>query len=260
MSKIIVKTKAEIDLMRTACEATAKILDEVNEIIKPGINTESINSFVHELTLKLGARPATLNYRGYPKSVCTSVNEVVCHGIPSMYVNLKEGDIINVDVTSIKNGFYGDSSRMYYVGGKSACSTTAIDLVETTKEALSQGIRTVRPGSHVGDIGAAIRKFIDSSKKGYGIVHEYTGHGIGRNFHEEPQIVHDSKHGSGDVLKAGMTFTIEPMINAGVAETILSRLDGWTVRTKDGKLSAQWEHTVAVTEDGVEILTESERF
>lgn len=257
MPKIFIKTKAELELMRGACRVTSEILDEVGEIIKPGISTEDINTFVHELTLKKGAKPATLNYRGYPKSVCTSVNEVVCHGIPSPYQMLSAGDIINVDVTSIFNGFFGDSSRMYYVGGQQACTSEAIELVEHTKKALYAGIEAVKPGAHVGDIGSAVSAYIHALKKNYGIVREYTGHGIGRSFHEEPQIVHDDRKGSGPVLKVGMTFTIEPMINAGVPDTVLSRVDGWTVRTKDNKLSAQWEHTVAVVEGGVEILTVS---
>lgn len=258
MAKIIIKTKAELELMRSACRVTSEILDAVSEIIKPGISTEEINTFVHELTLKKGAKPATLNYRGYPKSVCTSVNDVVCHGIPSPYEILKSGDIINVDATSIVNGFFGDSSRMYYVGGKEACSPEAVELVEHTKNALYEGIKAVKPGGHIGDVGFAISSYIRSLEKNYGIVREYTGHGIGRNFHEEPQIVHDDRKGSGPMMKVGMTFTIEPMINAGVPDTVLSRVDGWTVRTKDNKLSAQWEHTVAVCENGVEILTVSQ--
>lgn len=257
MSKIILKTPAEIDLIKEACVVTIQILDEVGEIIQPGINTEDINTFVHQRTLELGAKPATLNYRGFPKSVCTSINEVVCHGIPSEQDVLKAGDIINVDVTSIKNGFHGDSSRMYLVGGQEACAPEALELVEITKEALWVGISIIKPNIRTGDIGHAITRFIKATGKRYGIVSEYTGHGIGRNFHEEPQIVHNSKRGTGPRLKAGMTFTVEPMINMGTGDTILSKLDNWTVRTADGKLSAQWEHTVTVTETGYEVLTDS---
>ena len=209
------------------------------------------------MTLDLGAKPAPLNYHGFPKSVCTSVNEVVCHGIPSPYQQLQEGDIVNVDVTSIKEGYFGDASRMYFIGGPDACSEEARTLVEITKQALQVGIEQVRPGAHFGDIGAAIEEFIEATEKGYGIVREYTGHGIGLQFHEPPQIVHVGRRGTGSEMKPGMTFTIEPMINIGTYRTTLSRMDGWTVRTQDGKLSAQWEHTILVTPTGYEKLTQS---
>ena len=257
MAKIPIKTKDEILAMREACRATASILDAVTDIIKPGISTEDINTFVHQMTLDLGAIPATLNYKGYTKSVCTSINDIVCHGIPSPYVKLNSGDIINVDVTCIKNGFHGDSSRMYFVGGDAACSPEARELVEVTYKALMQGIYAVGPGNHIGDIGAAIQDYIKRTGKNYGIVREYTGHGLGREFHEPPQVVHVGRKGHGEKMKPGMTFTIEPMINAGDYKTILSKIDGWTVRTADGSLSAQWEHTVLVTNDGYEIMTES---
>lgn len=257
MSRIPIKSAADIAAMREACRVTAQILDAVGEIVHPGISTEEINTFVDRMTRELGAVPAPLNYKGFPKSVCTSLNDVVCHGIPSPYVTLKKGDIINIDVTSIKNGFHGDASRMYYVGGKESCPLEAQDLVEYTAQALKVGIETVRPGSHVGDIGAAIQAFIQSIGKGYGIVREYTGHGLGREFHEPPQVVHIGKKGMGEKLAPGMTFTIEPMINVGDAKTVLSKVDGWTVRTADGSLSAQWEHTLLVTPTGYEILTVS---
>lgn len=258
--RIPIKTKEEITRMREVCHITSQILDAVGAIIKPGVSTEEINSFCHKMTLDLGATPAPLNYKGFTKSVCTSLNDVICHGIPSPYVILKEGDIINVDVTSIKDEFHGDSSRMYFVGGEAACSEVARNLVKVTKEALYRGISAVRPGAHVGDIGAAILEFINSTETGYGIVQEYTGHGIGREFHEPPQVIHIGKKGFGEMLKPGMTFTIEPMINEGTHRTVLSKIDGWTVRTADGKLSAQWEHTVLVTDSGVEILTDSPNF
>jgi methionyl aminopeptidase len=172
-------------------------------------------------------------------------------------VVLQSGDILNVDVTSYKNGFHGDSSRMYFVGGAEACSAQARHLVDTAYKALHVGIGVVRPGSRIGDIGAAIQDFIAGTGKGYGIVKEYTGHGVGREFHEAPQVIHSARRGTGAVMRPGMTFTIEPMINAGSAKTSLSKVDGWTVRTADGSLSAQWEHTVLVTEQGCEILTSS---
>ena len=243
--------------MREACQVTATILDELNDIVKPGISTEDINSFVHRRTLEMGATPATLNYKGYPKSCCTSINEVVCHGIPSQYVVLREGDIINVDCTSIKNGFHGDASRMYFVGGKSACSEEAQVLVDLTLQCLKTGIEQVRPGGRIGDIGAAIQALIATTGKNYGIVRDYTGHGLGRDFHEPPQIIHVGKKGLGEVMKVGMTFTVEPMINIGTHKTVLSNLDSWTVRTQDNKLSAQWEHTILVTETGFDVMTKS---
>lgn len=257
--KITIKTAAEIELMREACLVTATILDEVGEIIRPGISTEEINTFVHRRTLELGAIPSPLNYRGFPKSVCVSPNDVICHGIPAPFTILQSGDIVNVDVTSYKNGFHGDSSRMYFVGGREAASEAARHLVETARKALFVGIDVVRPGARIGDIGAAIQEFIDSTGKDYGIVKEYTGHGLGREFHEAPQVVHTARRGTGSVIRPGMTFTIEPMINVGSAKTSLSKVDGWTVRTVDGSLSAQWEHTVLVTDKGCELLTVSPR-
>ncbi len=259
MNKIPVKTAEELVLMRESCQLTAAILDAVEDIIHPGISTEDINIFVHRMTTEGGAVPSPLNYKGFPKSVCTSVNDVVCHGIPSPYVILKEGDVINVDVTSYKNGFHGDSSRMYYVGGPETCSEAARKLVRTAEQAMYIGIEEVAPGKHIGDIGAAIQEFIRESGFNYGIVREYTGHGLGREFHEPPQVVHVGRKGTGDIMRAGNTFTVEPMINAGTFKCALSKVDGWTVRTADGLLSAQWEHTVLVTESGYEILTEGKR-
>lgn len=254
-TRIPIKKADDIVAMRESCRITADVLDAVGSIIKPGISTEEINSFVHQLILQRGGIPSTLNYKGYTKSCCTSVNEIVCHGIPSPFVTLKVGDIINVDVTTYKNGFHGDSSRMYFVGPVEKIDPEWRELVTVTKECLYQGIRQVRPGAHIGDIGAAIQEYIKGTGRGYGIVREYTGHGLGREFHEPPQVVHVGKRGHGDEMRPGMTFTIEPMINLGTAKTLLSRVDGWTVRTADGKASAQWEHTVHVTEDGVEVLT-----
>lgn len=252
MNKIPIKSDDEIRLMRDTCALTSRILDEVGNIVRPGITTEEINSFVHQMTIEAGAIPSPLGYKGFTKSVCTSINDVVCHGVPSPYEILKDGDIINIDVTSYKNGFHGDSSRMYFVG---VPSPAAQELVQHTQQALYHAIRTVRPGGHIGDIGAAIQEYVRSTGKGYGIVREYTGHGVGRAFHEPPQVVHIGRRGFGDKMRPGMTFTIEPMINIGTPRTALSKLDGWTVRTADGKLSAQWEHTVVVTGKGVEVLT-----
>ncbi len=257
--QIKIKTPDEIQLMREACRVTATILDEVGELIKPGITTDKINTFVHKRTIELGAIPSPLNYKGFPKSVCVSPNDVICHGVPSPFTVLNSGDIVNVDVTSYKNGFHGDSSRMYFVGGASACSEDARELVAVAHQALFVGIDVVKPGKRIGDIGAAIQKFIDSLGRGYGIVKDYTGHGLGRDFHEHPVVVHTARAGTGALIRPGMTFTIEPMINIGSYKTQLSKIDGWTVRTVDGSLSAQWEHTVVVTNSGCEILTLSAR-
>jgi methionyl aminopeptidase len=254
-TNIPIKSAAEIDLMRESCRVTKLVLDEVGLIIEPGISTQDIDSFVHRRIVEEGGTPSTLNYKGYPKSCCTSVNDVICHGIPNEYERLSRGDIINVDVTTYKSGYHGDSSRMYFVGGEDACSEAARELVWITKRALERGIAEVAPGKKIGDIGAAIQEYIRSTGKGYGIVREYTGHGLGRDFHEPPQVIHVGRRGTGELMKPGMTFTIEPMINEGSYRTILSKIDGWTVRTVDAKLSAQWEHTVLVTESGVEILT-----
>jgi methionyl aminopeptidase len=259
VGKITIKSADEVELMREACQVTATILDEVGEIIRPGMSTEEINTFVHRRTTELGAIPSPLNYKGFPKSVCVSPNDVICHGIPAPFVILQKGDIVNVDVTSYKNGFHGDSSRMYFVGGEEACSAENRELVRITREALFAGIHEVRPGKRFGDIGAAIMEFIRSTGKNYGIVKEYTGHGLGREFHEPPQVLHVGKRGAGEIMKPGMTFTIEPMINAGSYKTSLSKVDGWTVRTVDGSMSAQWEHTILITEGGYELLTASPR-
>jgi methionyl aminopeptidase len=216
--------------------------------IRPGITTDDINDLVHEFTIKAGAIPAPLNYHGFPKSVCTSVNHVVCHGIPTNKT-LKEGDIVNVDVTSIIDGWHGDTSKTFFVGEP---GIKARKITEVAQKALDIGISMVRPGATLGDIGHAIQVYVESER--CSVVREYCGHGIGRRFHEEPQILHFGHAGSGLKLTPGMVFTIEPMVNVGrSAIKLLS--DGWTVVTRDKSLSAQFEHTLAVTEDGVEILT-----
>ena len=250
---IVLKSDNEIDAMRAAGEVSATILDKVSEILKPGANTQQINEFVHAMTLEMGAVPAPLNYKGYPKSVCTSVNDVVCHGIPSTKQKLKEGDIINIDVTSIVDGYHGDTSRMYEIGEP---SDKAKRLCRVAHECLFLGINTVADGARVGDIGAAIQAHAE--KNGYSVVREFVGHGIGKGFHEEPQIPHYGSPGRGPRLKPGMVFTIEPMINEGHWKTKVLK-DGWTAITLDGSLSAQWEHTIGIKSDGsLKILTESQ--
>jgi methionyl aminopeptidase len=248
MGNVQIKSPAEIDAMRPACRLAAETLTAASKILKPGITTDDINTFVHQYTVERGAIPAPLDYRGYPKSVCTSINEVVCHGIPGSR-RLKEGDIINVDITSILDGWHGDVSATFYIGEVSA---TAKALVRTTKECLDLGINVVKPDARLGDIGYAIQNHAEAL--GFSVVRDFVGHGIGRSFHEPPQVSHFGMAGRGQRLKTGMVFTIEPMINEG--DWRLHTLsDGWTAVTNDGKLSAQFEHTVAVTEDGVEILT-----
>jgi methionyl aminopeptidase len=226
----------------------AETLSRVDEIIRPGITTEEINTFVHEDTLRQNAIPAPLNYKGYPKSVCTSINEVVCHGIPGDHV-LVDGDIINVDVTHIFRGFHGDTSATFYVGEP---SEEAIRVTETARRCLELGIEQVRPGARIGDIGAAIQQFAEP--RGLAVVRDFVGHGIGRDFHCEPQVSHVGQKGRGPRMRPGMTFTIEPMINLGTHRCKILD-DDWTAVTLDGKLSAQFEHTVLVTENGHEILT-----
>jgi len=242
------KTTAEIDAMRPACRVAADTLVMIEEHLKPGITTNKINEIVHEYTLQHGGVPAPLNYRGFPKSVCTSLNHVVCHGIPDNK-KLKDGDIINVDVTTIIDGWHGDTSRTFYVGQP---KIRAQKVTEVAREALQLGIDVVKPGATLGDIGYAIQSFVEKNR--FSVVREYCGHGIGRIFHEDPQVVHYGKQGEGMVIKEGMVFTIEPMVNAGKAAVKLLN-DGWTVVTRDRSLSAQFEHTIAVTKTGAEILT-----
>ncbi|QQR92033.1 MAG: type I methionyl aminopeptidase [Myxococcales bacterium] len=244
-------SESMLQQLREACKLAARTLVMVGEHIRPGISTGDINTLGHDFTIEHGARPSPLNYKGYPKSVCTSVNEVVCHGIPSGY-KLKDGDIINVDVTSYfptEHGFHGDTSAMYYVGEP---SDGAKKVVEVARRCLELGIEQAKPSARIGDIGAAIQNYAEA--QGCSVVRDFVGHGIGRQFHMPPQIPHHGKAGTGKRLKAGMVFTIEPMINLGGYECeILS--DGWTAVTTDGSLSAQFEHTLAITKDGCEVLT-----
>lgn len=237
--------------MRKAGRLSAEILDELTEMVKPGLTTNAINAYVHKRIVEAGAVPAPLGYRGFPKSVCTSVNHVVCHGIPDDR-KLNNGDIVNIDVTTIVDGWHGDTSRTYWVGEP---PVKAKRLTELTYEAMMRGIEVVKPGATTGDIGHAIQSFIEPH--GYSIVREYCGHGLGKIFHTAPNILHFGKPGTGVELKEGMFFTVEPMINVGKAATILNRHDGWTVTTRDKSLSAQFEHSIAVTKTGYEIFTGS---
>jgi len=251
---ITTKDEQGIAAMRTACRLAAEVLDHLTSFIKPGITTREIDRLAAEFMKKQGTTSATLGYQPsgyppYPASLCTSVNHVVCHGIPNDKP-LKKGDIVNVDVTVIKDGWFGDTSRMFIIGD---ASIAAKRLVQITYEAMWHGIVQVRPGVRLGDIGWSIQKFAES--QGFSVVREFCGHGIGRNFHEEPQVLHYGKPGTLEELVPGMTFTIEPMINAGRREVKEFGNDGWTIVTKDHSLSAQWEHTVLVTEDGYEVLT-----
>jgi methionyl aminopeptidase len=248
---ITLKTPEQIEKMRVAGRLAGEVLAMIKPYVKAGVTTDELDRICHRyITEVQGAIPAPLNYKGFPRSICTSVNHVVCHGIPGPKV-LKNGDIINIDVTVIKDGFHGDTSRMFYVGEP---SVLARRLVETTYAAMKLGIEMVRPGEYLGEIGRCIQRYVES--QGFSVVREYCGHGIGERFHEEPQVLHyyDPARGKGERLRPGMTFTIEPMVNAGGRHVKLLP-DGWTVVTKDRSLSAQWEHTVLVTEDGFEVLT-----
>ncbi|CAG4883788.1 methionine aminopeptidase [Georgfuchsia toluolica] len=251
---VIPKTAAEIEKMRIAGRLAGEVLDYITPFVRPGITTGEIDRLCHEYMVNVqGCIPAPLHYAPpgytpYPKSICTSVNHVVCHGIPGERP-LKKGDIVNLDITTIKDGFHGDTSRMFIAG---EASILAKRLCHVAFECLWLGIARVKPGAHLGDIGATIQRHAE--KNGFSVVREFCGHGIGRNFHEEPQVLHYGKTGSGIELKPGMIFTIEPMINAGKA-AISVLLDGWTVITRDRSLSAQWEHTILVTETGHEVLT-----
>jgi methionyl aminopeptidase len=253
---ITLKTSEEIAKMRIACRLAAEVLDYIAPFVKPGVTTGELDRLCHNYMVDVqGCIPAPLNYAPngydpYPKSICTSVNHQVCHGVPGDK-QLKNGDIVNLDITTIKDGFHGDTSRMFVVGEG---SILAKRLCEITLDCLWLGIAQVKPGAHLGDIGAAIQKYAEGN--GFSVVREFCGHGIGRKFHEDPQVLHYGKAGTGPELKPGMIFTIEPMINAGKAG-IRELADGWTIVTKDHSLSAQWEHTLVVTDSGVEVLTVS---
>jgi methionyl aminopeptidase len=246
--QILLKSEEQIEGIRRAGQLTREILDMLGPRIVPGITTQQIDDWVHTYTLDHGATPATLNYRGYPKSCCTSINEVICHGIPGPRV-LGEGDILNVDITSLLDGYFGDASRMWLLG---EVSDEARRLSEVTRACLERGIAQVKPDNRLGDIGHAIQAHAEAH--GFSVVRRFVGHGIGVRFHEPPDVFHYGRKGTGVRLVPNMVFTIEPMINAGGHELHILE-DNWTAVTDDGSLSAQWEHTVRVTEEGVEVLT-----
>ena len=246
--RIQIKTTDQIDGIRRAGRLVIETLDLVEPHIQPGITTDAINTLVHDFTIKNGATPAPLNYKGFPKSVCVSINEVICHGIPSERT-FKDGDIVNVDVTSILDGYYADASKTLFVGTPGA---DAKKIVDVSRQCLARGIKVVKPGNTVGDIGFAIQSYAEG--KGCSVVRQFVGHGVGIDFHEPPQIPHYGTPGSGVRLVPGMIFTIEPMINLGTRELVILK-DGWTAVTKDKSLSAQFEQTLLVTENGVESLT-----
>jgi methionyl aminopeptidase len=246
-----VKTPGQIEHMRVAGRLAAEVLEMIAPYVQPGISTGELDRICHDYIVGVQqAIPAPLNYHGFPRSICTSPNQVVCHGIPSEMKILKSGDIVNVDITVLKDGFHGDTSAMFLVG---KVEPHAERLVRVTQECLYRAIGLVRPGARLGDIGHVIQQHAEGNY--YSVVREYCGHGIGAQFHEEPQVLHYGQPGTGMELVEGMTFTIEPMINAGKRFTKLSKRDGWTVETKDGRLSAQWEHTILVTATGCEVLT-----
>jgi methionyl aminopeptidase len=246
---IHIKTPEEIEKMRVAGRLAAEVLRMIKPHVKPGVTTDELNAICHDYIVnEQHAIPAPLNYNGFPKSICTSVNHQVCHGIPSDK-RLKDSDIVNIDITVIKDGFHGDTSKMFFVGTPSILASR---ISRISHECMKLGIEMVKPGVRLGDIGYAIQKHAEDNN--CSVVREYCGHGIGKQFHEEPQVLHYGKAGTGVVLEAGMTFTIEPMINAGKRQVKLLP-DGWTVITKDRSLSAQWEHTILVTNTGFEVLT-----
>ena len=256
---VIIKTPEQIQKMRIAGKLAADVLEMIEPFVKVGISTGELDTICHKFMVEeQGCIPAPLNYHGFPKSICTSINNVICHGIPSDTKFLKSGDVINIDITVIKDGYHGDTSKMFYVG---EVAPFAKRLTERTQQSLYKAIDVVKPGATLGDIGAVIQKFAearDSNGVSYSIVQEYCGHGIGEVFHEEPQVMHFGKAGQGLKLEEGMIFTIEPMLNAGKRHCKLNKKDGWTVTTKDGKISTQFEHTIVVTKDGCEVLTARE--
>jgi methionyl aminopeptidase len=246
---ISIKSVREIELMRETCKLAKETMEYIAPFIRPGVSTEVLNTLCHKYIVDHGAYPSPLNYHGFPKSICTSVNEVICHGIPDQKTILNDGDILNVDITTYLNGFHGDTNKTFLVGN---VSPVVQKLVEVTYQCMRAGIEAARPGAYIGDIGAAIMEI--ALPQGYSIVEDYCGHGIGREFHEAPQVVHVGRKGTGPLIRPGMTFTIEPMINLGTKDCRVLK-DNWTVVTKDKKWSAQFEHTILITEDGNEILT-----
>lgn len=248
---VTIKSSEEVAMMRKSGRLAAEVLEMIGPHVQAGVSTGELDRLCHDYIVNVQkAIPAPLNYNGFPRSICTSVNHVICHGIPSEGKILKNGDIVNIDITVLKDGFHGDTSKMFLIG---EVPDHAQKLCKVTQECLYRAIALVRPGIRLGDIGEIIQKYAEAQR--YSVVREYCGHGIGRIFHEEPQVLHYGRSGTGMELQEGMTFTIEPMINAGTRHTKLSKKDGWTVTTRDRRLSAQWEHTLAVTADGCEILT-----
>ncbi|MFA9423145.1 MAG: methionyl aminopeptidase [Sedimentibacter sp.] len=251
-SKKLIKNSEQIQGIRESAKINNALLNEISKNIREGISTEEINTIAYEYTVAHGGIPADLNYEGFPKSICTSINDEVCHGIPSKNRILKSGDIINADVTTNLNGYFSDASRMFEIG---EVSEEAKKLVRVTKECLCRGMEAIKPWeSYLGDIGSAVKEH--AKNNGYSVVREFGGHGVGLDIHEEPFISHVGKRGTGMLLVPGMVFTIEPMINAGKREIFIDKVNGWTVSTVDGSLSAQWEHTILVTEDGIEVISE----
>ncbi len=251
--KIKIHSPEDFIKMRQAGKLAAQVLDYITSHVQPEVTTNYLNDLCHNFIIENGAIPAPLNYRGFPKSICTSVNHVVCHGIPNDRT-LKDGDIINIDVTVILDGWYGDTSRMFYVG---EVGIKAKRLTQATYEAMMLGIFQVKPGARFGDIGYAIQSYVE--KLGFSVVRDFAGHGIGRVFHDEPNVLHYGRQDTGALIKEGMFFTIEPMVNSGKPQTIISKLDGWTAITRDRSLSAQFEHTIGVTSTGFEIFTLSDK-
>lgn len=248
--KSLIKNKEQIEAIKESGKINTGVLDEVAKHIKAGMSTADIDKIVYDYTIAHGSTPAPLGYGGFPKSVCTSINSEVCHGIPDENIILKEGDIVNVDVSTIKDGYFSDASRMFKIG---KVSEAADKITDVAKECLEAGIKAVKPWGHLGDIGAAVQELAE--KNGYSVVRAFGGHGIGLEFHEDPFVAHIGKKGQGMVLVPGMIFTIEPMINEGEYDVYVDDVNEWTVYTADDSLSAQWEHQILVTEDGIEIIT-----
>lgn len=254
MSNVPIYTEKDFIGLRKAGKIASDVLDYITDFVDVGVSTGFLDDLCYKKMKELSVIPAPLGYHGYPKPTCISVNHVVCHGIPSYDKKLKDGDILNIDITVIVDGYYGDTSRMYYAGNP---SIKARRLTKCTYECLMLGIEQVKPGNKLGDIGYAIQTHAE--KEGFSVVRDFCGHGVGKKFHDEPQVLHYGNKGNGLVLEEGMVFTIEPMINAGKYDVIISKLDGWTTTTRDKSLSAQFEHTMAVKNDGVEIFTLSSK-
>ena len=248
---ILIKTAEQIEGIRKSSQLAGETLLYIEPFIKEGVSTEYLDNLIHQYMIESGAIPATLDYNHFPKSCCISLNEVVCHGIPSVKTILKKGDILNVDMTTILNGFFGDTSRMFTVG---EVTDAAKKLIQVTKQCLNLGIQQVYPDNYFGNIGYFINRYATSH--GFSVVYEFCGHGVGVEFHEDPQVDHVARKNSGPKMKPGMIFTIEPMINEGKPRVKVDQIDGWTARTVDDKLSAQFEHTLLVTETGCEVLTD----